>query len=53
MDGTSKEDQGAAPGADPNAGPNAGPNPAGEKKSADDVVDAEYEVVDEEKKKKK
>jgi len=42
-----KKDQGA-----PGAGPNAGPNPAGEKKSGDDVVDAEYEVVDDEKKKK-
>lgn len=42
------------PGAAPNAGgPEAGPNPAGEKKSGDDVVDAEYEVVDEDKKKKK
>ena len=42
------------PGAAPNAGgPEAGPNPAGEKKSGDDVVDTEYEVVDEDKKKKK
>ena len=40
------------PGA-PGAGPGAGPNPAGEKKAGDDVVDAEYEVVDEDKKKKK
>ncbi len=40
------------PGAPGAAGPEAGPNPAGEKKPADDVVDAEYEVVDDEKKKK-
>ena len=40
------------PGAAGAPGPEAGPNPAGEKKSADDVVDAEYEVVDDEKKKK-
>jgi molecular chaperone DnaK len=42
--------QGAA-GAKP--GPEAGPNPEAGKKSGDDVVDAEYEVVDEDKKKKK
>jgi molecular chaperone DnaK len=38
-----------APGAQP--GPEAGPNTG--KKNGDDVVDAEYEVVDEDKKKKK
>ena len=43
-----KKDQGT-----PGAAPGAGPNPAGEKKAGDDVVDAEYEVVDEDKKKKK
>ncbi|MCE5301048.1 MAG: molecular chaperone DnaK [Spirochaetia bacterium] len=46
---------GPKPGAEAGAGENAGPG-AGEnadKKGKDDVVDAEYEVVDEEKKKKK
>jgi molecular chaperone DnaK len=42
-----------APGAQPGAeGPQAGAQPNAEKKGADDVVDAEYEVVDEKKKKK-
>jgi molecular chaperone DnaK len=42
-----------APGAQPGAeGPQDGAQPNAEKKGADDVVDAEYEVVDEKKKKK-
>ncbi len=43
--------KGAQPG--PEGAPGAGPNPGAGKKNGDDVVDAEYEVVDEDKKKKK